>query len=305
MSRFSLLRLLAAVTVLVGLTACGGSPETGEPDPATDQKLEPSGEPDTTETGSASTPGSGASSSATASSDTLEPWEVEDPSTLPETDYYAIVTSEGRMVVRLYEDTPIHRQNFKKLARDGFYDGTSFHRIIDGFMIQGGDPNTKDESISNDGNGDPGYTLPAEIRDDRYHRRGALAAARQPDSRNPDRRSNGSQFYVVDGSTYSKATLAKIVAKVREATGNENFSLEDEAVQIYRTEGGAPSLDKQYTVFGELVEGFDVLDAIAGSPTYRTTDREPPSRSLVDHPIDPISVTVEPLPDYDAQASAE
>ncbi len=249
---------------------------------------------------------------APSAADTLEPWEVADPSTLPETNYYAIHTSAGRMVIRLYEDTPIHRQNFKNLVSEDFYDGTTFHRIIEGFMIQGGDPYTKDDEIRNNGAGDPGYLLPAEIQPDNYHKRGAVAAARQPDSRNPERRSNGSQFFIVDGREFTKAGLAQVVNKIRKATGNEDFSLNPEARRVYQTEGGAPNLDKQYTVFGELVEGFAVLDSIAASETFRTSEQDPPDRSLVDHPLDPIEMDIEPLPRYEPsggdgrnQASAE
>jgi peptidyl-prolyl cis-trans isomerase B (cyclophilin B) len=251
-------------------------------------------------------------SAAPSAADTLEPWEVADPSTLPDTDYYAIHTSEGRMVIRLYEDTPIHRQNFKKLVAEDFYDGTTFHRIIEEFMVQGGDPYTKDAEIRNNGAGDPGYLLPPEIQPDNFHKRGAVAAARQPDSRNPERRSNGSQFYIVDGREFSKAGLAQGGNKIRKATDNEDFSLNPEARRVYQIEGGAPNLDKQYTVFGELVEGFAVLDSIAASETFRTSEQDPPDQSIIDHPLEPVEMEIEPLPDYEpsgdgnaqAQASA-
>lgn len=297
--------LVGILTLLLagGLTACGGGGTSeSAPSGSSDSSSGASSGETAAPSGRSAASVRSDAGSAGGSSEELRPWEVEDPSTLPETNYFAIETPEGRMVVRLYEDTPIHTQNFKKLVRDGFYDGTSFHRIIDGFMIQGGDPNTKDEEIGNDGGGSPGYTLPAEIRPNHFHARGALAAARQGDARNPERRSNGSQFYIVDGRTYTKAILAKVVSKVRQATGNEGFSLEPEAIEAYRTEGGAPSLDRQYTVFGELVEGFDVLDALAETPTYRTEGREPPGRSLIDHPLEPVPVTIEPLPGYASQA---
>jgi hypothetical protein len=116
---------------------------------------------------------------------------AQDTVKLPETNFYAIETPMGRMVVRLYDETPLHRDNFKRLAADSAYDGTTFHRIIQGFMIQGGDPNSRDDDPYNDGMGDPGYTVPAEIRPARYHKRGALAAARQGDPVNPERRSAG------------------------------------------------------------------------------------------------------------------
>jgi len=143
-------------------------------------------------------------------------------------DVGTITTRFGEIVIRFYEDeAPRHAENFKNLARKGFYDGTTFHRVIPTFIIQGGDPLSKDEDRSNDGSGGPGYTLPAEIY--HPHRRGSVAAARSPDEVNPERRSSGSQFYIC-------------VAPV-------------------------PQLDGQYTVFAEVVRGMVVVDRIAGVPT--------------------------------------
>lgn len=141
-----------------------------------------------------------------------------------------IETPQGEIKLVLFDDTPKHKENFLKLAKEGFYDGTTFHRVIDGFMIQGGDPNTKDDNPANDGSGNPGYTVPAEINPQHKHVRGALAAARMGDSVNPERASSGSQFYIV-----------------------ENHD-------------GTPMLDEAYTVFGQVVDGLDVVDKIAEVP---------------------------------------
>ena len=141
-----------------------------------------------------------------------------------------IETPQGEIKLVLFDDTPKHKENFLKLAKEGFYDGTTFHRVIDGFMIQGGDPNTKDDNPNNDGSGNPGYTIPAEINPQHKHVRGAVAAARMGDQVNPQRASSGSQFYIV-----------------------ENHD-------------GTPMLDEAYTVFGQVVDGLDVVDKIAEVP---------------------------------------
>ncbi len=145
-----------------------------------------------------------------------------------------IHTNVGDIIVRLYNETPIHRDNFVKLVNEGYYDGTLFHRVIKNFMIQGGDPNSKGAPAGvHLGAGGPDYTLEAEIRDSIFHKRGALAAARQGDATNPERRSSGSQFYIVWG----------------------------------RTSRGTPHLDGGYTVFGEVEEGLDVVEKIQAMPT--------------------------------------
>lgn len=134
------------------------------------------------------------------------------------------------IVMVLYDQTPRHKANFLKLAREGFYNGTTFHRVIEGFMIQGGDPNSKDKIPYNDGQGGPGYTLPAEIVPGLRHKRGAVAAARMPDHMNPAKESSGSQFYIV------------------------------------QSDNGATHLDGSYTVFGEVVKGMEAVDRIAKVP---------------------------------------
>ena len=219
------------------------------------------------------------------------------PDTLPETNFYEIVVPQGRMVVRLYDRTPLHRDNFKKLVADGFYDSTRFHRMVDGFMIQGGDPNSRDEDPANDGQGGPGYTIESEIEAGGFHQRGALAAARQGDPMNPERRSSGSQFYLVQGATYDSTALSELEIELRQRIPDSTFSFSSEARATYTTEGGTPFLDGQYTVFGELVEGFAVLDSVAAAPTPRRT-RRPVPPALFDQPTEPIPMIVRPLPGY-------
>lgn len=209
------------------------------------------------------------------------------------TNYYEIETPFGRMVVRLYDETPIHRDNFAKLVAEEFYDGTTFHRIQAGFMIQGGDPNSKDDDPLNDGQGDPGYTLPAEIQPQLLHKRGALAAARHPDQINPEKRSNGSQFYLVHGTPRDSTLIAEFESRIKRR--HPDFSYSPDMRAHYVNVGGAPFLDMDYTVFGELVEGFDVLDAIATVDTpLRYGQRGP----LENRPVQPVPMTVRALPDY-------
>ena len=150
--------------------------------------------------------------------------------TLPEEPVFDIVTNMGTIKVKLYSKTPKHRDNFEKLALSGYYDGLLFHRVIDGFMIQGGDPNTRDKSpegIAKYGQGGPGYTVPAEFIPEYRHKKGALAAARRGDAANPMKESSGSQFYLV------------------------------------QDENACAQLDGAYTVYGETIEGLDVIDRIA------------------------------------------
>ncbi len=141
-----------------------------------------------------------------------------------------ITTSFGDIQLILFDETPKHKENFLKLTKEGFYNGTTFHRVIDGFMIQGGDPNSKDNDISNDGQGGPGYTLPAEFNPKFTHVQGALAAARMGDAVNPQKESSGSQFYLVENKE------------------------------------GTHFLDKNYTVFGQVIAGMPVVEKIAEQP---------------------------------------
>lgn len=227
--------------------------------------------------------------------------DVPSNSIIPETNFFEIIVPQGRIVVRLYDETPEHRDNFRRLAAESFYDGTTFHRVIDGFMIQGGDPNSRDADPTNDGRGGPGYTLPAEIVPDYFHKRGALAAAREGDIVNPERRSSGSQFYIVDGETFDPATLDLIQQQIRMTLGT-NFTFSEEMRDVYATSGGAPHLDGQYTVFGEVVEGFEVLDAIAATETPRKLNQRAAPHAI-DRPLTPVPMNVNPLPDYSAPTS--
>ncbi|MEZ4984985.1 MAG: peptidylprolyl isomerase [Saprospiraceae bacterium] len=170
---------------------------------------------------------------------------------------YALISTEyGDMKVKLYNTTPVHRDNFVKLAKEGFYDGTLFHRVISGFMIQGGDPDSKNAQPGQTlGMGGPGYDLPAEIG--ALHLKGALAAAR---NNNPEKRSSGSQFYIVHGGAVDVARLDAIASHA-----GKMYS--DVQKQLYQELGGTPQLDFQYTVFGEVVEGLDIIDTIAKQQT--------------------------------------
>ena len=153
-------------------------------------------------------------------------------SDLAEEPVFDIVTNYGTIKIKLYKDTPLHKANFSKLALSGFYDGLLFHRVINGFMIQGGDPLTKDPAnAAKFGTGGPGYTIPAEILPEHHHKKGALAAARRGDAANPMKESSGSQFYIV------------------------------------QNEQACAQLDGAYTVFGETIEGLDVIDKIAAVET--------------------------------------
>lgn len=166
-----------------------------------------------------------------------------------------IETSLGNMTIKLYNSTPNHRDNFVKLAKEGYYDGLLFHRVIQGFMIQGGDPDSRDAEAGQVlGQGGPGYTLDAEIGE--LHFKGALAAARMPDQVNPDRASSGSQFYIVHGIKMNDQQISQI-------EGQTDIKYTDEQKKIYREIGGYPPLDNQYTVFGEVIEGMEVIDRIA------------------------------------------
>lgn len=171
----------------------------------------------------------------------------------PET-LVVIHTSFGDITAKLYNDTPKHRDNFIKLIKEGWYDDSPFHRVINRFMIQGGG--------NKDGRPDPGYTIEAEILPNHFHKKGALAAARMPDQVNPEKRSSGSQFYIVQGEKASDQYLDAIEAK----TGH-HFTTEQR--EAYKTIGGAPHLDGGYTVFGEVLDGYDVIDKIAAVKTGR------------------------------------
>lgn len=208
-----------------------------------------------------------------------------------------IKTSAGTVVVKLYDDTPIHRDNFLKLARSGFYEGIIFHRVINDFMIQAGDPKSKEASMTAKyGVDDSGYRLPAEIVKGHYHYRGALAAARQSDALNPMQESSGSQFYIVDGHKFTDDELKPVVEQLekkredglyyrlryqnpdksdeqieemvkKEVAAAGPISIPENVANIYKTVGGTPHLDDNYTVFGEVVDGMAIVEKIAATPT--------------------------------------
>jgi cyclophilin family peptidyl-prolyl cis-trans isomerase len=172
-----------------------------------------------------------------------------------------IITDKGIMVVRLSDSTPLHRDNFLKLAKQGYYDSMLFHRVIKNFMIQSGDPDSKHAKAGEAlGSGDPGYTIPAEFRVGLFHKKGAIAAARTGDDVNPKKASSGSQFYIVQGEKYPEQKLDTIEVYSKK-------KLSPEQRQAYKTIGGTPWLDGGYTVFGEVVRGFDVIDSIAVART--------------------------------------
>lgn len=218
-----------------------------------------------------------------------------------------VETTMGDIKLRLFGDTPKHRDNFVKLVNEGYYDGVLFHRVINEFMVQGGDPDSKDAPADKMlGEGDPGYTIEAEfVYPKHFHKRGALAAARTGDAVNPERRSSGSQFYIVTGKAYTDSQLVQMerqlqmaqqqdifnriaterkdeimaLRKNRDQAGLQKLQEEiialtekeakanpakftDEQRKAYTTEGGTPHLDGQYTVFGEVISGMDIVDKI-------------------------------------------
>ena len=173
--------------------------------------------------------------------------------------YVTIKTEFGDMKVELYDSTPKHKANFIKLVNEGFYKDLLFHRVIQGFMVQGGDPNSKDaEPGAMLGAGGPGYKIDAEIG--APHFKGTLVAARQGGSRNPMKQSSGSQFYLVQGKMQTDQELDNF-----EKRGG--FKYNQAQREKYKTIGGTPGLDNEYTVFGEVVEGIEIIDKIAAVPT--------------------------------------
>lgn len=190
-----------------------------------------------------------------------------------------MTTTEGTVTLLLYGDTPRHLENFVKLAREGYYDGLLFHRVINEFMVQAGDPNSRDAAPGQHlGDGSPDYKIEAEIVYPRhYHKRGALAAAREGDEVNPGRASSGSQFYIVTGRRYTPVELDRLEMKVmraqREAQANKTapadmpLGFTPGQIDTYTTKGGAAHLDAQYTVFGEVIAGMDVIERIEKAET--------------------------------------
>lgn len=180
----------------------------------------------------------------------------------PKNQYVRVKTEYGECIIKLYNETPLHRDNFLKLAKKGYYNGTLFHRVIKAFMIQGGDPdsrNAKPDSLL--GEGGPKYTIPAEFRDSLFHKKGVLAAAREGDLVNPAKASSGSQFYLVQGKIFTNEQLNTLEEK------RLKFKIPEWQRQVYKTIGGVPHLDRNYTVYGEIVVGLELVNKIAAMET--------------------------------------
>ena len=180
-----------------------------------------------------------------------------------------IKTTKGNITVKLYNDTPLHRDNFLKLINEGWYNNSPFHRVINNFMIQGGH--------NQDGSVDPGYTIPAEFRSNHIHKKGALAAARQGDQVNPKKASSGCQFYIVQGNVLTEAHIQMYKQRY-------GLTFTEEQIEAYTTVGGTPHLDGEYTVFGEVVEGLEIIDKIAKVKT-----------GYMDVPVEAVTMTIEIL----------
>tara|TARA_B100001175_G_C19403702_1_gene587575 strand:+ start:43 stop:918 length:876 start_codon:yes stop_codon:yes gene_type:complete len=250
-----------------------------------------------------------------------------------ENNLYIISTKFGDMKIKLLDETPLHRDNFKKLVADSFYDGTLFHRVIEGFMIQGGDPSSKNAKPGQQlGTGNIEYTIPAEFNSKLIHKKGALAAARQSDAVNPDKESSGCQFYIVDGNKVneralksissrkdimrkrtlgtkvldnpSNAQLKKDFIRVRQKGlkdsinfygaiiqdqidtlyNGSKFKYTPQQIALYDSIGGTPALDMDYTVFGEVIEGLNIIDSIS----IQQKDR-------MNRPFDDVKMTIKKL----------
>ncbi len=185
-----------------------------------------------------------------------------------------LVTTQGTIVLRLSDSTPLHRDNFLRLVKSHYYDSILFHRVIQKFMIQSGDPDSK-QAIAGKalGNGGLGYTIPSEFRKNLFHQKGVLAAARQGDNVNPQKASSSTQFYIVQGRTFTDMEMDSV-----EVRRLQRYKLPREHREVYKTIGGTPQLDQNYTVFGEVLRGLEIVDSIAAEPTSRT----PPDRPVKD-----------------------
>jgi cyclophilin family peptidyl-prolyl cis-trans isomerase len=198
----------------------------------------------------------------------------------PKNQYVRIKTDYGQCIIRLYNETPKHRDNFIKIVKNHVLDSTLFHRIIQNFMIQGGDPDSKHAKAGIElGNGNLKYTIPAEFNDSLFHKRGVLAAAREGDNVNPKKQSGSSQFYIVEGKRYTDAEMDKL------ETGRlKGYKIPESQRAVYRTVGGTPQLDHGYTVFGEVITGLDMVDLIAALPKDKR-----------DRPLNDVHLTVQLL----------
>lgn len=195
----------------------------------------------------------------------------------PKNYYVEIKTNKGVITAKLYNETPKHRDNFKKLVSERFYDGILFHRVIQNFMIQGGDPESKlatTTSLTVLGNGSPDYKITSEIQEGLFHKKGVLGAAREGDNVNPSKKSSSSQFYIVQGRKFTDAGLDSLV---RFRMQGKEFSAQQR--EAYKTIGGTPHLDGNYTVFGELLTGLETVDKIAAVNTNNN------DRPITDEPM--------------------
>jgi len=185
-------------------------------------------------------------------------------------------TSLGDIVVRLSDSTPLHRDNFLKLVKAGFYDSVLFHRIIKNFMIQGGDPDSKRAAAGIPlGAGGLGYTVPAEFHPTLFHKKGVIAAARTGDNANPQKASSSCQFYIVQGKKFTNSSLDS--TEIYRLSGRK---IPNNQREVYKTIGGTPHLDQGYTVFGEVVKGLEVVDAIAAVATSAGVDKDRPLQDV-------------------------
>jgi peptidyl-prolyl cis-trans isomerase B (cyclophilin B) len=181
-------------------------------------------------------------------------------------------TSMGDITVRLSDQTPLHRDNFIKLVKTKYYDGLLFHRVINHFMIQSGDPDSRNAASGKPlGDGGPNYTIPAEFKPDLFHKKGVIAAARESDDINPKKASSASQFYLTQGRVFTEAQLDSL--EIKRLKG---YKIPTAHRAVYTTLGGVPHLDQNYTVFGEVVKGMNVIDSIAAVPTSKGIDKDRP-----------------------------
>lgn len=198
----------------------------------------------------------------------------------PKNQYVRIKTSYGNCIIRLYNETPKHRDNFVKLVKSGLLNQTLFHRIIQNFMIQGGDPDSKNALPGIElGNGGLKYKIDAEFNNSLFHKRGVLAAARESDDINPKKQSSATQFYIVEGKRYTNEEMDKL-----ETTRLKGFKIPESQRAVYSSVGGTPQLDHNYTVFGEVVTGLDMVDLIA-----------PLQKDARNRPLKDVPITIELL----------
>lgn len=201
----------------------------------------------------------------------------------PKHEFVRISTLKGDCILMLYNQTPKHRDNFLKLTKEGFYNGTLFHRVIKDFMIQGGDPDSKNATASQTlGEGDLKYRVEAEFNDSLFHKKGVLAAARDD---NPKKESSASQFYIVQGKKWTDETLDAII--MNRMNGR---MIPESQRKVYKEIGGSPHLDQKYTVYGEVVKGLEMIDKIAAVET-----------GAADRPIEDISMQVSVLKKREAR----